>query len=76
MSPPLCQSCRSYNPPPEDEAGPGECRRRAPRVHTDYRTNSYRSIWPKVWGEQDWCSEFRPADETGECVEKEESNVR
>jgi hypothetical protein len=50
----------------EGEPGPGECRRRAPRVHTDYRTNSYRSIWPRVFGEVDWCTEFVEREEEDE----------
>jgi hypothetical protein len=71
---PTCETCRSYQPPAAPGTGPGECRRRSPKAWQDARTGAFKSIWPKVWGEVEWCGEHRPDNETGECVEKDKEN--
>jgi len=52
----VCCTC-VYWQPPEDE-GPGECRHRSPRA-VQSRPDHWRSVWPKTWGEIDWCGCWR-----------------
>lgn len=58
MSEPRCGTCTFYRPP-DKAAGPGECRRRSPIAHHDAKTGACRAFWPWVWGERDWCGDYR-----------------
>jgi hypothetical protein len=69
MPVPTCETCAYWRPPVEADTGPGECRRRSPRAIYVHRTDSWHSKWPATW-HLDFCGEHRPADETGEVVER------
>jgi hypothetical protein len=59
VSGPTCNQCLFFREP--EKPGPGNCRRRSPRaIQTRVDPREYRSVWPEVWGERDWCGEFSP----------------